>query len=140
MSPTIIMRRPGLTRVHLWFALLALLIGSAVAYGVWLAWRVVPPLVDMQSGYIRLLQQGDPMRGEVIRIEPTSAFINNQPVVRVTVGYRQDDQERRAVFEQVLPYTVVPRVQPGMLVPLRVDMRNNDAVVIDLQRLDMQGK
>ncbi|MFD2837217.1 hypothetical protein ACFS3C_13520 [Azotobacter vinelandii] len=65
-------------------------------------------------------KNGQAVEGRVVAIEPTDVLLDNQPVSRFTVTYAQEGGERRAVFEQRVPFTDLPRVQPGAAVPLRL--------------------
>lgn len=120
-----------MSRLQVPYALLALFIVALVAFGVW---TLIQPIMQLDDTYAELLENGQAVEGRVVAIEATNVLLDNQPVACFTVGYARDGSERRAVFEQRVPFTDLPRVQPGLVVPLRVGQ--DGQAVIDLQRLN----
>ncbi|SMC23891.1 hypothetical protein SAMN02745857_01731 [Andreprevotia lacus DSM 23236] len=125
-----------MTNAQFWGGLLTLFFGGLVVFVVVVVWQSMASANDMADTYQRLQQQGSRVQGAVVAIEQTGNEINNLPVARLVVSYQQDKKSRQASFEQVIPFTAMPRVQPGLKVPLRVDARPDGAVVVDLVRLD----
>ncbi|ACO78835.1 hypothetical protein AvCA_26590 [Azotobacter vinelandii CA] len=111
---------------------MALFIVGLVVFGVW---TLIQPIMQLDDTYAELLENGQAVEGRVVAIEPTDVLLDNQPVSRFTVTYAQEGGERRAVFEQRVPFTDLPRVQPGAAVPLRLGA--DGKTVIDLQRLNV---
>lgn len=125
-----------MTAGKFWGGVLGLLIGGLVLCAGLLVWHALTPVLDITDTYARLQQHGAAAQGKVLGIEQTSTFVNNRPVAKLLVSYRHGDQSREVEFEQVMPMTVLPRVQPGQIVPLRVDPAANGAVIVDLARLE----
>ena len=125
-----------MTWVHVWCALLAALIGGVVMHSIGLVDEVIMPVRDMEITYEHLQRDGQRVEGSVVGIKPTSVFIDNQPISRLVVRYRQGGVEKKVAFEQAVPMIELPRIQPGMHVPLRMAPVPDGPVMIDLQRLD----
>lgn len=121
-----------MSRSQVPYALLALFIVGLVVFGVW---TLIQPIMQLDDTYTELLENGQAVEGRVVAIEPTNVLLDNQPVSRFTVAYAQEAGERRAVFEQRVPFTDLPRVQPGAAVPLRLGA--DGKTVNDLQRLNV---
>ncbi|GAB3376473.1 hypothetical protein [Azotobacter armeniacus] len=125
-----------MTRLNVLYTVLALLIGGVLVFGIWVVIRVLAPIMGLDDTYASLIKNGQAMEGRVLLIEPTNTLINNQPVSRFTIGYLQGNTETQVVFEQRVPFTDLPRVQPGSVIPLRVGQAADGQVVIDLGRLN----
>ncbi|WP_159675053.1 hypothetical protein [Andreprevotia sp. IGB-42] len=124
-----------MTSSRFWGGVLALVIGSVIAFAAYSVWQTMAPIKTMQDTNERLQQQGKIIKGQVIAIEQTDTVVNNKPVARISVRYQQSGEQREASFDQIMPLTALPRVQPGLPVPLRVDDTPAGAVMIDLVRL-----
>jgi hypothetical protein len=93
----------------------------------------------MLAGAANLRMTGLPSQARVLGIQPTGTMINMAPECRVDLevyppmaaaGYRV--QPYRVAIMQALHQVVLPRVQPGMTVPVKIEAANPLNVVVDV--------
>lgn len=71
----------------------------------------------------QLAQTGTPAQGKVIHIQDTGTSVNMNPLVRFTVEVL-GAKSYQVMFESMVPMIALARVQPGSIVPLRIDPMN----------------
>ncbi|GAB3376510.1 hypothetical protein [Azotobacter armeniacus] len=124
------------------FIKVALVLAVVGVFGFlfWIGATAMAPLNAMNELNDRLLREGRLERGQVVSIRPTTTYVNDQPVAQLVVRYGVAGQAVRAEFSQVIPHVYLPRVQPGLDVPLRVDRQNPQQLVIDLPCLGAEAQ
>jgi membrane protein implicated in regulation of membrane protease activity len=81
----------------------------------------------------RLLARGERATAQVIRVNETGTYVNNQPLVSVTLHVRPPGREPyEARVEQILSTVQIPRVQPGTEVAVSIDPSRPEQVALDL--------
>ena len=84
----------------------------------------------------RIRETGLPASAEVLEIWDTGVRLNDNPVV----GFRllvtlEDGMEYEAVTRNVVSVVHIPQVQPGAILPVRVDPENRELVALDIFEL-----
>ena len=77
----------------------------------------------------------DGLQGDAIvtSVQDTGVQVNNMPMLEVGLQVSLEGRDAyEASVKQVVQRSAVPRVQPGMKVPVRVDPQHPEAVAIDL--------
>jgi len=77
----------------------------------------------------------DGPRGEatVTSVQDTGVQVNNMPMLEVGLQVSLEGRDPYAAsVRQVVQRSAVPRVQPGMKVPVRVDPEHPESIAIDL--------
>jgi hypothetical protein len=97
-------------------------------------------VVQAQAAASNLRATGLPSQARVLSIEPTGMTINDAHQCRLALevgsvphapdAYRT--QPYRVSIVQALHPVVLPRVQPGMMLPVRIDAANPANVVLDV--------
>ena len=83
------------------------------------------PYVRMDALMTRLNKEGIPAQASIVSIEETSMYVNEVPVMRVNVKYAIEGKERTGEIKQPIPYHSLSSVQPGTLVPILVDPKDD---------------
>jgi hypothetical protein len=85
-----------------------------------------------QAANAKLQQTGQPAQGQILAIQETGTRINDQPELAVTLNVNRPGQAPYQVqTTMVVSMLMIPRLQPGMTVPLKVDPMNPQVVAID---------
>ena len=78
-------------------------------------------------------ESGIAASGEVLEIWDTGVRLNNNPVVgfrlQVTLA---DGTSYQAETKNVVSVVHIPQVQPGAILPLKVDPENHDRIALDI--------
>jgi len=95
-------------------------------------------MMQAETAAANLRMTGLPGQARVLNIQPTGTMVNMAPQCRVDLeveppatapGYRSPPY--RVSILQTLNQVVLPRVQPGMTVPVKIDASNPTNVVVD---------
>lgn len=82
-----------------------------------------------------IVSQGEPAMAQVLSAQQTGTYINSQPEVAVGLTVqRQGQPPYQAQATAVLSMMDIPRVQPGMQIPVKVNPGNPLEVALDLNR------
>jgi hypothetical protein len=82
----------------------------------------------------RLRTEGLQARGQVVAIQPTGMTVNNVPQMRITVNVQLPDKAPyQATTTMLVNPMVLSQLMPGATVPLRVDPRNPQDFLIEMQ-------
>lgn len=93
-----------------------------------------------QAATAKLMQSGQPAQGQILAIQETGTRLNDQPEVAVSLMVTRPGQAPyQTQTTLVVSVLMIPRLQPGMTVPVRVDPANPASVAIDQSALGMGG-
>ena len=93
-----------------------------------------------QAATAKLMQTGEAAQGQILSIQETGTRINDQPEVAVALMVTRPGQAPYQVQTTiVVSVLMIPRLQPGMSVPVKVDPMNPQSVAIDKGALGMGG-
>ena len=93
-----------------------------------------------QAATAKLMQTGEAAQGQILSIQETGTRINDQPEVAVALMVMRPGQAPYQVQTTVVvSMLMIPRLQPGMTVPVKVDPMNPQSVAIDKTSLGMGG-
>lgn len=111
------------TRLTPLLALIPLLLSACVAIDHWTGQDVVQELQDI----------GVPARALVLEIWDTRVRLNDD----IVVGFRlevwpEDEESYEAETKSVIPVLFVPRIQPGSVLPVKVDPNDPQRVALDI--------
>ncbi len=83
----------------------------------------------------QIVAQGEPATAVILQLSDTGTRINNNPQVIITMQIqRQGQQPYQAQTTTVVSELSIPRVQPGLTVPVKVDRMNPMQIALDLNR------
>lgn len=108
-----------------------------------LFWKVFFPMIKDAKGMMQSANQmiqginaqnnlamtGTPAQGRVIQMQDTGTRINMNPLIRFTVEV-QTATPYQAMFDAMVPMISLSRVQPGNVVPVRIDPTNPGRVAL----------
>jgi hypothetical protein len=94
--------------------------------------------VAQMQGKNELLATGTPGKARVLGLTDTGMEVNNNRVVEVRVEVTVEGADTyTAVIRDSISPILMPQVQPGATVPVRVDAADRDSVVFDWARTAM---
>ncbi len=109
----------------------------AVVFGT-----VILPLIRRSAERTRLLKTGEQAQARILGLADTGVKINNNPQVQIMLevhpnpaseGYRGPPrQPYQAQCVMTVSYLAIPRIQPGMMVPVRFDPADPSKVTIEM--------
>lgn len=121
LSGPIIKRAPGYIGVLILLFFVAVTIGPLSYFFIW-------------PNYVRsnLLKTGLQAEGQIVSVEPTGNYINNQPEARIIIDVTPKDgvpfrSETRLVVHQLS----APLYQPGKRVLVRYDVNDHSKMTIE---------
>ncbi len=80
----------------------------------------------------QLLKNGVPARAEIVSLDPTGSWYNNQPQVDVRVRVLPEDGEPfEATATMIINPVYMPQFQPGNTVQVRYDPEDRSKVAIE---------
>jgi hypothetical protein len=83
----------------------------------------------------KLLQTGVPATAQVIAVQQTGTYVNNQPEVMATLMVQRAGAPPYQVnTTMILSLLEVPRLQPGASVAVKIDPQDAQKVAIDLSQ------
>jgi hypothetical protein len=89
----------------------------AVVFGT-----VLLPLMRRSAERTRLLQSGEQAQARILGLGDTGVKINGNPQVQIQLEvHAQSRPPFQALCVMTVSYLAIPRVQPGMMVPVRFD-------------------
>ena len=89
-----------------------------------------------QAEGARLQQTGLPAQGQIVSAQETGTRINDQPEVLLTLNVqRPGHPPYQAQATAIISSLMIPRIQPGMTVGLKVDPANPARVGLDMAAL-----
>lgn len=90
-------------------------------------------MIQAQTAAANLRLTGIPAQARVALIRPTGTLMNYQPECQVDLDVcGPNAQPYRVSILSVVNQVVLPRVQPGMTVPVKLDPANPRNVVLDV--------
>ncbi len=90
-------------------------------------------MIQAQTAAANLRVSGMPAQARVLVIRPTGQLINFNPQCQVDMDiYPQNAPPYRVSVLDVIHQLAVPRVQPGLVVPVKIDRGNPMNVVLDV--------
>lgn len=110
--------------------------GLVMLGAVLIAVKVVSDLLLRNRREARLLAHGNPGQAVLLSVADTGTLINNQPLLRLVLqALPQSEPPREWVVEQVIPFSLLARLQPGTQLPVRTAHDDPNAAVVDLAEL-----
>jgi hypothetical protein len=92
--------------------------------------------VDRWSGVSQakeLERNGEPAKAEILKIWDTGMTVNNDPVVGFDLQVRPEGKPSYDTQTKLrIPRLSISQVQPGTVVPVRIDRRNPTRVSLDI--------
>ena len=80
------------------------------------------PIMRRGAQRTRLLQTGEAAQAKVLGLADTGTLINNNPQIQLMLEvYPQTRPPFQAQCVAIVSYLAIPRIQPGMMVPVRFD-------------------
>jgi hypothetical protein len=122
-------------------AIVALVVPVVTVLGAVVLWLAVwGPMVknaravmQAQSAPANLRAAGLPARARILGVRPTGHMINFVPQCQIDMDvYSQDAPPYRVSVVGEIHPIASPRVQPGLVVPVKIDRRNPANVVLDV--------
>ncbi|WP_437538057.1 hypothetical protein WME79_19440 [Sorangium sp. So ce726] len=90
-------------------------------------------MIQAQTAAANLRMTGLPAQARVLIVQPTGTMINYQPQCRVDLEvYRPNAPPYRAAILAVIHQMAIPRVQPGLVVPVKIDAANPNNIALDV--------
>jgi hypothetical protein len=90
-------------------------------------------MIHAQTAAANLRMTGIPAQARVTVVRPTGTLMNYQPECQVDLDvWPAGRQPYRASILSVIHQVAMPRVQPGMTVPVKIDPANPLNVVLDV--------
>ncbi len=120
--------------------LITLVVLAITGYTFWKVWlpminnanKLMSNLATASSERQALLATGTPGQARVLNVQPTGSIINHDPqvVLDLEVSPAPGAQTFRARCTSIVSQVVLPRVQPGCVVPVRFDPMNPQRVAL----------
>ena len=80
----------------------------------------------------RLANEGVDGTAEIQQILSTGKMVNMQPEIQFQMTVNVNGQTSEVTHLQVVPPTIIPQVQPGATVPVKVDPNDHSQLLIGL--------
>lgn len=94
--------------------------------------QVMPALNQLEQNQA-LLQNGLDGQAEVVNLQETGQYINNQPQVQIALQVTHPNgQQYQTTTLAMVPQTAIPRVQPGSQIPVKIDPSDQNKVAVVL--------
>ncbi len=76
-------------------------------------------------------EHGEPAKARVLSIQQTGTFVNENPMVHMTLEIQREGQKPyEATIETIVELVAIPRVQPGCELSVRVDVKNPSTIAL----------
>jgi hypothetical protein len=100
-----------------------------VGFSAYIFYKVFKKMGDSS----RLRQIGIPGTGQILSLSDTGMTINDNPQVALTLNVTSPhDGSYQVQTTSIISRLSIPRVQPGMSVPVKIDPQNPMNVVLDI--------
>lgn len=83
----------------------------------------------------RILNEGRSAKAKIMQLQPTGTMINNQPLSVVTLEVEDGASKYQVTSQMVIHQLFIPQIQPGKIVPVKIDLQDKNKVVIDMNQL-----
>lgn len=107
-------------------------IGSLVFTGA-ILWFTLRPLLQNSQKRTAILQSGIPATAMIVQLSETGMMVNYQPQVKIVM---QVNPPNGAPYQtdtvMVVSQLQIPRIQPGMVVPVKIDPANPANVALSI--------
>jgi len=105
-------------------------IGSFAFTGV-ILWFTLRPLLQNMNQRNQVLQTGIPAMATIVSLADTGMLVNYQPQVRIGLQVAPPNGvPYQAEVTMVVSQLMIPRVQPGMMVPVKIDPKDPSKIAI----------
>lgn len=88
-------------------------------------WVTLRPLLQNSQKRAAILQNGIPATALIVQLSETGMLVNNQPQVKIVL---QVNPPNGAPYQtdlvMIVSYLQIPRIQPGLVVPVKIDPAN----------------
>jgi hypothetical protein len=96
-------------------------------------WFTVRPLMQNMQQQNRILQSGVLATATVLQLAETGMMVNYQPQVRILLQVNPPNgAPYQAEVTRVISHVQIPRVQPGAVVPVKIDPGDPTKVALAL--------
>jgi hypothetical protein len=103
----------------------------AVGMSIFVFKKVFSPLMKDASNNSRILQSGEQAQARIVNIQDTGMLVNHNPRVRLLLEVRPfGRQPYQTELTTLVSHLAIPRVQPGCIVPIRIDPMNPQQVAL----------
>jgi hypothetical protein len=110
-------------------AVVGLVTLASLAFAGYIMWKVFSKMGEAS----RLKQIGIPGTAQVLSLSDTGTTINDNPMVALSLQVQSPHHGSYQVqTTSIISRLVIPRVQPGGTVPVKIDPTNPQKVVLDL--------
>lgn len=90
-------------------------------------------MIQAQTAAANLRVTGAPAQARILVVRPTGTLINFNPQCQVDMDvYPQNAPPYRVSVLDVVHQLAIPRVQPGLVVPVKIDRGNPMNVALDM--------
>jgi hypothetical protein len=105
-------------------------LGSFAFVGV-ILWFTLRPLLQNMNQRSQILQTGIPAMATIVGLADTGMLVNYQPQVRIALQVQPPNgAPYQTEVTMVVSQLMIPRVQPGMQVPVKIDPKDPSKVAI----------
>ncbi|HVY46110.1 MAG TPA: DUF3592 domain-containing protein [Minicystis sp.] len=105
---------------------------TVVVLGVVFA-TVILPLMRRSAERSRLMQIGEQAQAKILGLSDTGVKINNSPQIALQLEvYPKTRPPYQAQCVAIVSYLAIPRVQPGMMVPVRFDPADPSKIAVEV--------
>jgi hypothetical protein len=105
-------------------------IGSFAFVGV-ILWFTLRPLLQNMNQRNQILQTGIPAMATILSLADTGMLVNYQPQVRLMLQVNPPNgAPYQAEVTMVISQLMIPRVQPGLTVPVKIDPKDPTKVAL----------
>ena len=105
-------------------------LGSLAFVGV-ILWFTLRPLLQNMNQRSQILQTGIPAMATIISLADTGMLVNHQPQVRIGLQVNPPHGlPYQTELTMVISMLMIPQVQPGLTVPVKIDPKDPSKVAI----------
>ena len=123
---------PGLFDLQSWGLSMLTTISLVLTFGFMFAAMAFLFGTPILAGFRnrRVLRTGRTGEGRIVSVAQTGMYVNNNPVVRITLEVTPSDgRPFEAETEKLISLTQIPQFQPGALVPVRYDPDTQEVAI-----------
>ncbi len=96
-------------------------------------WFTLRPLLQNAQQRRAILQSGIPATAAILQLAETGMFVNHQPQVRIALQVNPPNgAPYQTEVTMVISPLQIPRVQPGLVVPVKIDPQDPAKVALML--------
>jgi hypothetical protein len=104
---------------------------GTLAFTAVILWFTLGPLLRNMNQRSQILKSGTPAQAVITTLADTGMLVNNQPQVRIGLQVTPPNgAPYPAEVTMVVSQLLIPRVQPGMMVPVMIDPQDPGKVAI----------